>query len=900
MPVDLSHAKQIFLDALDQLPNLREEFIRRRCAGDEPLRQRVMSLMAAHTQPDEVLDRTSPVATMVRTGDDSVGSPGWIGQYELIRVLGQGGFGVVWLAQQHAPLSRKVALKLLHPALVGFAATPSAARELIARFDTERQALASMDHPNIARVLDAGSVEEGPHKGQPYFVMEFVDGPQIVRFCDHGALGVRPRLELFMSVCMAVQHAHQKGVIHRDLKPSNVLIAQVDGRPMSKVIDFGVAKAVGESRHAPADLTQQMHVIGTPQYMSPEQAVPGGALVDTRSDVYMLGALLYELLSGAAPIDAATLREAALDELCRLVREQVPPRPSARASPFASQLRGELDWIVMKALEKEPSRRYQSAADLARDLDRHLRNEPVSAGPPSAMYRARKFVRRHRAGVVAASLVGVAMLTATVVSLMQAARARRAERDAIAQADRARAAERAAVEQAEQARRELAKYTSIARFSQQIITSIDPQVARGRDRTLLREVLSSASTRADAMLGDQPEVAYAIHNTLGYAFFAIGDSQKALRHNLQAYALAEKLYGPDDVQTLHALGNVLPMYTDTAQHDKAEQTGLKLLAAFERTGKTDTHEALVCMSNLASLYLKLNRPREALALMERAVEGRRKLDGEGPRSFASMNNLAMTYDDLGELNKAQQLWEHLLTLQRQHLGNDHPQTLGTLNNLASVADKLGDSQSAQSYYRQALEGKRRVLSAGHPSRLVTEINFANFLVGSGKLDEAAVIFEQAYADSLKSVGPDDERRITLTMWVGELRRLAGRLDESLPLLEDAWQRFRKQFGDTDARTLQAATNRLALACDMGNRGDAQRVLETLRPVLEGQPIASPGVESNLFYTAARAALAGGERDVARRHVAAARRAAQSLPTHLPLHGRIARLSAELETATTRP
>jgi tetratricopeptide (TPR) repeat protein len=623
-------------------------------------------------------------------------------------------------------------------------------------------------------------------------------------------------------------------------------------------------------------------------------------MVDTRSDVYTLGAVLYELLTGAAPTDADTLRGISLQELCRLVREQSPPRPSARSkAPVAAQLRGELDWITMKALEKEPARRYQSAADLASDIERFLSNRPVTAGPPSAKYRARKFVQRHRAAVAMSAVVVLAMVVATAVSLMQASRARRAERLAIDQAERARAAERLAIDQAEQARRELAKYTSIARFSQQILTSIDPRVARGRDVSLLRDVLDGASKRADEALADQPEVAQAIQNTLGYAYFAIGDSQRALHHNQRAYELAEQNHGADDLRTLHALGNVWPLQMDLGQLEQAERNGLKLLAAYDRTGHGHTAEAMSCLSNLASLYIKLDRPSDALPLLERAVEGRQQLFGEGPETFASMNNLAMAYNRLGQDDRARQLWQTLLQRQRQHLGNDHPQTLATVGNLANVLQELGDRAAAEPLFREAFDGKRRILPQGHPSRLITEMNFANFLMSSGKLDEAAEIFQQAYDDAVNAVGPDDERRITLAMWVAEARRRQKRYDGAAPLAEEAWQRFNSQFGESDTRTLQAAATRLALACDTENLVDARRVLEAIKPALEGAPIGSASVAANVFYNAARAAQLLGQPDVARQRIEQARRRIHGIENHL-LRERIDQLAAELGLPSTSP
>jgi eukaryotic-like serine/threonine-protein kinase len=409
-----TQAKQIFLDALDRPPDQRDAFVGDACGGDDALRARVTSLLSSHDGDEGILDATIPIGTQLLDDIAAVApAPRQIGSYQLLRLLGRGGCGVVWFAEQQHPIRRQVALKLLHPSLVGFAAHPSAARDVIARFEAERQALAMMEHPHIAHVIAAGTVPDGPHAGQPYFAMEYVDGPPITRYCDDHSLALRQRLELFVKVCMAVQHAHQKGVIHRDLKPGNVLVATIDGVATPKVIDFGVAKAVGDRAGArrSTTLTRQSQLIGTPQYMSPEQARSGIVQIDTRSDVYSLGAMLYEILTGAVPLDARAVDRGDVEALRKMVCEQIPARPSlkiAKNDPRrrgdTGRVRGDLDWIVMKALEKEPHRRYQTPADLARDVERHLVNEPVTARPPSIAYRLRKLARRHRTGLIAGVL----------------------------------------------------------------------------------------------------------------------------------------------------------------------------------------------------------------------------------------------------------------------------------------------------------------------------------------------------------------------------------------------------------------------------------------------------------------------------------------------------------------
>jgi serine/threonine protein kinase len=413
------HIDSIFLAAADKEADERVAYLDGACGSDRALRERVERLLAAQSKVHSFLEAPEP-AVVVTVDEPAVSErPGTvIGAYKLLEQIGEGGFGVVFMAEQTQPVRRKVALKVLKPGMD--------TRQVVARFEAERQALALMDHPNIARVLDGGQTSSG----RPYFVMDLVKGLPITDYCDQAQLTPRERLELFVHLCQAVQHAHQKGIIHRDLKPSNVLVTLHDGTPLVKVIDFGIAKALGQSLTDKTLFTGFAQMIGTPLYMSPEQAALSNIDVDTRSDVYALGVLLYELLTGTTPFDKDRFKEVGYDELRRVIREEEPPRPSTRISTLGqaatalstqrkcdarslSQLcRGELDWIVMKALEKDRNRRYETASALAADVQRYLQDEPVQACPPSALYRIRKFARRHKARLVTLS---VAVLAAFLV-----------------------------------------------------------------------------------------------------------------------------------------------------------------------------------------------------------------------------------------------------------------------------------------------------------------------------------------------------------------------------------------------------------------------------------------------------------------------------------------------------
>ncbi len=415
--------KSLFDAALEiESPQERDAFLAQIAADDVDLHQKVAALLVAYFNAGSFLEAPAVARTIDMPAAASIAeAPGSvIGPYKLLQQLGEGGMGVVYMAEQAAPVRRKVALKIIKAGMD--------TREVIARFEAERQALALMDHPNIARVFEAGATQTG----RPFFVMELVRGVPITDYCDQNNLPVHERLELFVTVCHAVQHAHQKGIIHRDIKPSNVLVTLHDGRPVPKVIDFGVAKAIGQQLTDKTLFTQFAQMVGTPLYMSPEQAQLTGVDVDTRGDIYSLGVMLYELLTGTTPFEGGRMKQVALDEIRRMIREEEPPSPSMRLSSTAGAaqtavaahrhidhkglsklLRGDLDWIVMKALEKDRTRRYETANGFAADIGRYLSDEPVEACPPSAAYRLRKFIRRNRAGLVTTSLLGVALLVAT-------------------------------------------------------------------------------------------------------------------------------------------------------------------------------------------------------------------------------------------------------------------------------------------------------------------------------------------------------------------------------------------------------------------------------------------------------------------------------------------------------
>jgi serine/threonine protein kinase/WD40 repeat protein len=445
MPTWNPQANDLFLRAAEiESADERREFLDRECGGDRELRRQVESLLAASEKAGSFLEKPALNSDTPTLPPVTEGPGTTVGHYKLLQQLGEGGMGVVYMAEQTEPVRRKVALKIIKPGMD--------TKQVIARFEAERQTLAMMEHQNIARVLDAGTTDSG----RPYFVMELVKGVPITQYCDHNKLTVRERLELFRPVCQAIQHAHQKGIIHRDIKPSNVLVCLYDGKPVPKVIDFGVAKAIDQRLTERTLFTQYGQVVGTLEYMSPEQAELSQLDIDTRSDIYSLGVLLYELLTGTTPITKEKLREAAFLEILRSICEDEPERPSTRLSHSGDALpnisaqrktepkklgalvRGELDWIVMKSLEKDRTRRYETASALAADVERYLKDEAVQACPPSTVYRLRKFARKHRAALVSTAAFAALLIAGVVVSTWQAVRATRAQAQARASAEQAR------------------------------------------------------------------------------------------------------------------------------------------------------------------------------------------------------------------------------------------------------------------------------------------------------------------------------------------------------------------------------------------------------------------------------------------------------------------------------
>jgi non-specific serine/threonine protein kinase/serine/threonine-protein kinase len=684
MSADPKLVRDLFLASAELSGTHRAAYISDHCT-DPDVRAAVERLLAAHDEPASVLDRPAPgmpTAAYVSVTE----KPGTvIGPYKLMEQIGEGGFGLVFVAEQLEPVKRKVALKIIKPGMDS--------KQVIARVEAERQALALMDHPNIARVLDAGSTDSG----RPYFVMELVRGIPITDYCDKNQLPPKERLELFITVCQAIQHAHQKGIIHRDVKPSNVLVTSHDGKPVAKVIDFGVAKAIHQQLSAHTIYTNFAQMIGTPLYMSPEQAEMSGLDIDTRSDIYSLGVLLYELLTGTTPLEKRRFAEAAYDEIRKLIREEEPPKPSTRLSnsdslaSIAAQrhtepgklsrlMRGDLDWITMKALEKDRTRRYETANGLARDIQRHLSDAPVEACPPSASYRLRKFAKKNRAAINTATVLAFLLLAGITVSTWQAVRATRAEAAANSAADAERQAKLDASDQKEKAIRsaqseaderqkaEAAKVKAQAKEAEAnaVVKFFKDKVfAAGRPKgeagglghdVSLRDAIKASLTALGTNFRDQPLVEARLRQTLGITFSYLGEHAQAAEHLELARALFTRHRGPEHPDTLSSTNDLALSYQALNRQAEALKLNEETLATRKRVLPPDDHDTLGSMHNLAISYAALGRQAEAVKLYEEVLAAcKRVLPADDPDTLSSMNGLALSYQALNRHAEALKL-----------------------------------------------------------------------------------------------------------------------------------------------------------------------------------------------------------------------------------------------------
>jgi tetratricopeptide (TPR) repeat protein len=726
--------------------------------------------------------------------------------------------GVVYLAEQVEPVKRRVALKIIKLGMD--------TRQVVARFETERQALAVMDHPNIAKVFDAGATETG----RLYFVMELARGIPITDYCDRHKLSTRERLELFVAVCQAVQHAHQKGVIHRDLKPSNILVVIQDDRPVPKIIDFGIAKATDHRLTQRTLFTEQGQLIGTPEYMSPEQAEMSGLDVDTRTDVYSLGVILYELLAGALPFDAQKLRSAGFGEIQRIIRETEPPKASTRLSTLKDTqaeiaakrrtdpgslvkiLRGDLDWLTMKAMAKDRTRRYSTASELAADIERNLRHEPVSAGPPSAVYRIGKYVRRHKLGVAAAGVVVLAVLAGTAGTTVGLLRAVRAEKKAV---EEAAAADR------------------VSDFLVELFQVSDPSEAKGNTVTA-REILDKGAAKIDRELEGQPQIRARLTGTMGTVYRSLGLYGQAGTMLEKALELKKKIYGEDSLSvadTLHNLGIVLD---SQGRYDEAAADFRKALEIRSQKLGPDDPEVARSLNSLAINYWNQEKYAEAEPLFERSLAIKEKTLGpDHPDLANTLMNLGILKHTQKKYGESEVYFKRALAILEKKLGPEHPDLGTILNNLAALYEDQGRREEAEPLYSRCLAIWEKALGPDHPDVGIAVHNLANLYRNQGKYAQAEPLYLRSQAIWEKALGPDHPYVGASLRERANLYRDEGRFADAEKLYERAMRIFEKKPDANRLEIAETLENYGGLLRKVGRTAEAVK-LETRAKALRGQ------------------------------------------------------------------
>jgi serine/threonine protein kinase/tetratricopeptide (TPR) repeat protein len=798
-------AKSIFLAAIDEhSPEEWPALLDQACAGNTQLRAEVERLLRAQAAIGSFHE--APRLGLPGTADEHISErPGTIiGPYKLLEQIGEGGFGIVFMAEQQEPLRRKVALKVLKPGMD--------TKQVIARFESERQALALMDHPNIARVLDAGATDSG----RPYFVMELVRGVSITEFCDKNHLAPEARLKLFLDVCHAIQHAHHKGVIHRDIKPTNVLVTLHDGVPVVKVIDFGIAKALVQKLTERTLFTAYGQMIGTPAYMSPEQAEMSGLDIDTRSDVYSLGVLLYELLTGTTPLEDRRLREAGYAELQRLIREEEAPRPSTRLSSLgdsatalagkrgldarrlAQLVAGDLDWTVMKALEKDRTRRYDTPRNLAEDIERYLRREPIVARPPSTLYRARKFAQRHQAAVLTGCALAAALLVGAAVATWQAVVATRAKQGALAAAG----AEKEAKELAQA--REAEAETALEFLEKRVFAAARPMGQPGGlgRAVTLRQAVEAALPFVETSFANQPLVEARLRMTLGESSWYLGEANKAAEQCQRARTLYTEHLGPDHPDTLHSMHCLARSYAALGQFAEALALREETLARRKATLGPDHPDTLRSMHCLACSYADAGRRADALALREETLAlMKARLGPDHPDTLRSMYSLAISYGVLGRQAEALALREKTLALMKVTLGPDHPDTLRGMNGLACSYAALRRHADAVKLYEETLALQKATLGADHPDTFQTMYNLAISYAALGRQADALELREQTLALHRAKLGLDHPRTLMSMNNVACSYASVGRHADALRLYKETLALQKARLGPDHPDTL---------------------------------------------------------------------------------------------------
>ena len=885
------NVKELLYQAMKLPLDRRSQFLDDSCSSNPHLRAEVDSLLNAVGEIHSGFMNASPIESAMiddldfRTGTGLFEEGMSIaGRYQLDSKLGEGGMGQVWLAEQISPVRRQVALKLIKAGMYD--------EHTVQRFESERQSLAIMDHPVIARVYDAGTTE----LGQPYFVMEFVRGHLITEYCDEKRLRVPQRLELFMRVCEGVQHAHQKAIIHRDLKPANILVNEIDGVPAPHIIDFGLAKAVSASIARESMLTQLGQFMGTPDYMSPEQAGAPGCDIDTRTDVYSLGVVLYVLLTGSKLFETGSLERLPLDELLRRVREDTPPRPSARVSsdhnssasadarqsepkPLARLLRGDLDLITMKALEKDRDLRYDSPAELAADIRRYLHHEPVVARPTSARYQLRKYVLRHRIGVAAAAGILLVLAALTAVQALELRRISR-ERD--------------------RANHERDRATRVSDFMTGIFKVSDPGQARGNSVTA-REILDKASNEIETGLAKDPEVQSQMMQAMSRTYVNLGlyaraeelarraldarmtllgpNHQKTLesmtqlglilhreghaaeaeKTELRAYEGTRRILGPDNSLTLEAEDYLASALVYLGRFDEAEKLEREVVERATRVLGPNSERTLRAMDNLGAALLWQNRNREAEQEFRRLLQVAGRAWGpENPGTLRATSSLATALAGEGRLAEAEPLDRSTLATEERVLGPDHPLTGDSRESLAYVLSLEGKRADAEKLYRESLASRTRAFGPESSLTLFSKFELVDLLYNMGHFREAENQGRETLKAQVRTMGPESPYVLRSKDLLASILIKEGQYAEVESLARDTFEARMSSLGPAHPETLGSLRQLGIAMAHSRHYADASKLY---RDVIAKQSNSS-GQEDRwtVWYDFASVAIAAGHPD----------------------------------------